>query len=141
MAENKDDKKLSSEEAEKLLKNWADHLELDTDRELYTDLVEELRMPVRLQRLTFDEDTETFKYLLINALNGKGIVEIKECDFNAKKVIQRFKETESIAAAGAMLSKYTNLTAEEVGELKERDVTRINAVVLGFLAQMASGGK
>lgn len=139
MDEKKD--KLSAEDAEDLLKSWAELLELDTDRELYTDLVDELRMPVRLQRLTLEEETETFKYLLINAVNGKGIVEIKECDFNAKKVIQRYKESESIAAAGAMLSKYTNLTAEEIGQLKERDVTRINAVVLGFLAQMAPGGK
>ena len=141
MGKNETQGKISSEAAEELLKSWAEYLELDTDRDLYTDLVDELRMPVRLQRLTFDEETETFKYLLINGMNGKGIVEIKECDFNAKKVIQRYKETESIAAAGAMLSKYTNLTAEEIGQLKERDVTRINAVVMGFLAQMAPGGR
>ena len=141
MAEKKEFNKLSAEAAEDLLKSWAEFLELDTDRELYADLVDELRMPVRLQRLTFEEETETFKYLLITGFAGKNIVEIKECDFNAKKVIQRFKESESIAAAGAMLSKYTNLTAEEIGQLKERDVTRINAVVLGFLAQMAPGGK
>ena len=139
MAEKKD--KLSSEEAEDLLKSWAEFLELDTDRELYADLVDELRMPVRLKRLTFEKETETFKYLLINAVNGKNMVEIKECDFNAKKVIQRYKESESIAAAGAMLSKYTNLTAEEIGQLMERDVTRINGVVIGFLAQMAPGRK
>lgn len=141
MGENKDKQKLSSEEAEGLLRQWADYLELDTDRDLYADLVDELRMSVRLQRLTFDQESETFRYQLINPVGGKGIVEIKECDFNDKKVIQRFKDSESISAAGAMLSKYTNFTAEEIGQLKERDVTRVNAVVIGFLAQMAPGKK
>ncbi len=141
MAENKNVKKLSSEEAEALLLEWAEYLELDTDRDLYADLVDELRMAVRLERLTFEAESETFRYQLIKPVNEKGIVEIKECDFNDKKVIQRFKDNESIAAAGAMLSKYTNFTAAEIGELKERDVTRVNAVVIGFLAQMAPGKK
>lgn len=141
MSEKKEFDKLSAEAAEELLKNWAEFLELDTDRDLYTHLVDELRMPVRLQRLTFEEESETFKYLLLKPVDGKGIVEIKECDFNAKKVIQRFKDNESISASGAMLSKYTNFTADEIGQLKERDSTRINAVVMGFLAQMDTGGK
>ena len=98
MAENKYFKKLSSEQAEALLLEWAEYLELDTDRDLYADLVDELRMAVRLERLTFEVESETFRYQLIKPVNEKGIVEIKECDFNDKKVIQRFKDSESIAA-------------------------------------------
>lgn len=132
---------LTRELAEGLLREWADVLELDTDRQLYTDLVDELKMSVRKQRLIFDIETEVFSYQLIKPVDGVNIVEIKECDFNQKKIIQRYKENESIESAGAMISKYTNLTIEQVGKLKDRDINKINAVVLGFLAQTAPGGK
>ena len=49
--------KLSREAAEEILKEWAEFLELDTDREMFDDLIEELRMPVRNQRLTFEKET------------------------------------------------------------------------------------
>jgi len=137
MSENE---KKTREEAEGLLKQWADFLELDTDRQLYADIVEELKMPVRNNRLTFDMENEVFKYQLIKPVSDVQIVEIKECNFKQKKVIQRYKESESIESAGAMLSKYTNLSIEQIGELMDRDISKINAVVLGFLAQIAPGG-
>ena len=131
--------KLTREEAESSLKEWADYLELDTDRQLYTDIVDELKMTVRNNRLTFDIENEVFKYQLIKPVDDIQIVEIKECSFKEKKVIQRYKKNESIDSAGAMLSKYTNLSIEQVDKLKDRDVNKINAVVLGFLAQVAPG--
>ena len=133
--------KKTREEAEGLLKEWADYLELDTDRQLYTDIVDELKMTVRNNRLTFDIEDEVFKYQLIKPVDGVQIVEIKECSFKQKKIIQRYKDSESIDSAGAMLSKYTNLSIEQVNELKDRDINKINAVVLGFLAQVSPGGK
>ena len=138
---NEGTEKKTREEAEVLLKQWADLLELDTDRQLYTDIVDELKMSVRNNRLTFDIEDEVFSYQLIKPVDGVELVEIKECDFNQKKVIQRYKESESIDSAGAMLSKYTNLSIDQVGKLKDRDVNKINAVVLGFLAQVSPGGK
>ena len=133
--------KLTREEAESLLKEWADYLELDTDRQLYTDIVDELKMAVRNNRLTFDIEDEVFKYVLLKQIDDVQIIEIKECNFKQKKVIQRYKDNESIDSAGAMLSKYTNLSIEQVDKLKDRDVNKINAVVLGFLAQVSPGGK
>ena len=133
--------KKTREEAEGLLKDWADYMELDTDRQLYTDIVDELKMTVRNNRLTFDIEDEVFKYQLIKPVDGVQIVEIKECSFKQKKIIQRYKDSESIDSAGAMLSKYTNLSIEQVNELKDRDINKINAVVLGFLAQVSPGGK
>ena len=130
---------ISNEAAEELLERWADYLELDTDREMYQEIVEELRLPVKKKRLNFDEETEVFRYQLIKPIDGIEIVEIKECTFADKKVIQRFKKNEKLDSAGAMLSKYTNLTAEQIGGMKDRDINKINAVVLGFLAQMAPG--
>ena len=131
--------KMSKDEAEVLLENWADFMELDTDRQLYTDIVEELRLPVKLEKLSFDEGTETFKLMLRNPIKGKdseiGFVEIKSCDFNAKRILQKFKDNESIDSARAMLSAYTNLNEAEVKQLKDLDISRINSIILGFITQ------
>lgn len=132
---------LTTEDAEAKLALWADHMELDTSRSLYDDLVEELRMSVKKQRMTFDVESETFRYQLIKPVNGKNVVEIKECSFNDKKILQKYKETESIESARAMVSKYTNLSQDDVGELKDRDINKINAVIMGFLAQIAPSKK
>ena len=129
------------EEAEGLLKEWADFLELDTDRKLFDDLVEELRGPVRKNRLNFNQDTEEFSYQLIKPVSGHEIVTIKECDFNSKKALQKYKDNEGIDQSIKTISTYTDLSIEEVMQLKDRDINRINAVVLGFLAQVAPGSK
>ena len=134
-------KKLSREKAESLLKEWAEYLELDPDRDLYDDLVEELRMPVRMQRLTYDIETQVFKYQLFCPVDGKGIVELKDCDFEAKEVIENYKEKESVKSSRALLSQYTNLTIGETAKLKTRDSNIMTAVTLGFLAQTAPGRK
>lgn len=132
-------KKKTREEAEGLLKQWADYLELDTDRQLFDDLVEELRGPVKQNRLTFDTDTEVFRYQLIKPVDAIEIVEIKETDFNDKKILQKYKDSENMDAAAMMMSKHTNLSSDQVMKVKTRDQTRINAVVLGFLSQIAPG--
>lgn len=133
------EEKKTREEAEILLREWADYLELDTDRGLYNDIVEELRGPVRNNRLTFSEDNETFTYQLIKPVNGKEVITITECDFNSKKVLQRYKDNEGIDQAIKTISTYTDLTIDEVLKLKDRDINRLNAVILGFLAQTAPG--
>ena len=133
--------KLSREQAESLLKEWAEYLELDPDRDLYADLVEELRMPVRTQRLTFDSETQVFKYQLFSPVNDKGIVELKDCDFEAKEVIEDYKDKETVKSSSALLSQYTNLTIEETKKIKTRDSNIMTAVTLGFLAQVAPGRK
>ncbi len=129
------------EEAEGLLKEWADFLELDTDRKLFDDLVDELRNPVMRNRLNFNQDTEEFTYQLIKPVSGHEIVSISECDFKSKKALQRYKDNEGIDQSIKTISTYTDLSIEEVMQLKDRDINRINAVVLGFLAQVAPGSK
>ena len=127
---------MTNEEAIKQLENWADVMELDTERALFKDLVEELRLPVKLKKLSFDEETETFSLVLKSKIEGKSIVEIKECTMSDKRVLQKFKKNESIDTARAMISAYTNLSESEVRDLKDRDINRINAVVMGFINQV-----
>ena len=131
--------KKTREEAEGLLRSWADYMELDTSRELFDDLVEELRMPVMKNRLTFDMDTEIFSYQLIKPVGEKQIVDIEECDFKAKKVLQSYKDKEGVLMSMKTISIYTNLSIDEVESLKDRDRNHITAVLMGFLAQTAPG--
>ena len=131
--------KKTREEAEGLLKEWADFMELDTDRQLYNDLVEELRGPVKKNRLNFNSEDETFTYQLIKPISGKEIVTIAECDYKAKKVLQGYKDKEGVLMSMKTISIYTDLSVEEVEQLKDRDRNHITAVVMGFLAQTAPG--
>ena len=131
--------KKTREQAEGLLRSWADYMELDTSRQLFDDLVEELRMPVMKNRLTFDMDTEIFSYQLIKPVGEKQIVDIEECDFKAKKVLQSYKDKEGVLMSMKTISIYTNLSIDEVESLKDRDRNHITAVLMGFLAQTAPG--
>jgi hypothetical protein len=132
--------KLSKDEAEELLTNWADCMELDTDSELFEDAKDELSNPVKLQKLTFDPETEIFSLQLIKPVtynDGKEIhiIEIKECDFESKRVLQKYKENESIASACAVISSYISQPISIVNKLKDRDINRINAVIMCFITQ------
>ncbi len=138
---------LTTEEAEKEILSWADIMEVDTDRDFFSDVIDELRMPVKKGRMEFDPDSEVFKYLLIKQVKAPGkdepvsMVEITECDFKSKRVIQKFKDNQSIDSAEALVAKYTNLSPSAVAQMKDRDVSKINAVILGFFAQAASSTK
>ena len=134
-------KLIPREEAENLLKEWAEFLELDPDGELYEDMIKELRMSVRTQRLSFDYETRTFKYQLITPVSEKGVVELKDCDFRAKEVIEGYKKKETVKSSRALLSEYTDMTIEQTAGLKSKDSNIMTAVTLGFLAQVAPGKK
>ncbi len=141
MGKGEKTKLISREQAEKMLSEWAEFLELDPDSELYDDLVKELRMPVRTQRLDFDIETQTFKYQLFSPIDCKGIVILKDCDFEAKEVIENYKEKETVKSSRALLSQYTDLSIEQTAKIKTRDSNIMTAVTLGFLAQVAPGRK
>lgn len=128
-------KQLTRDEAEKKLKDWANVVELDTERELFKQIVEELRYPVQLGKIDFEEESETFKLVLSSKIEGLSIAEIKSCDFGAKRVLQKYKDHESIDQARAMIAAYTGMSEGEIKQLKDRDISRINAIILGFITQ------
>lgn len=132
---------MTREEAEKLIEKWADILELDKKRTLYRDILEELTYPVQLGKLSFEEDTEVFKLMLRKPIKeGEKVisfVEIRSASMKDKQVLQRYKDDESIEQAQALIAKYTGLTPAQVGMLFDTDVSRINAVAMGFLAQIS----
>jgi hypothetical protein len=144
MAEEKK-KRMSKEEATDLLNDWADAMQLDTDGQLFEDVVEQLRLPVKLEMLTFDEGKREFTLQLFDKISGKNgevhIVTVKPCNFASKRVLQRYKDNESIDQARAMLATYTGLAESEVKELKDLDISRINAIICGFITQVMPSKK
>ncbi len=131
---------MESEEAVDKLKEWALFWDLDTERELYKVVVDELRYQVKRERLTFDIENEGFKYQLkkpVKGVDGEiGIVEIRETTMEDKKILQKYGDDETIQAATAMMAKYTGLKISEVGQLYDRDTSNINAVISGFITQI-----
>lgn len=133
---------MTRDEAEKQIHDWADFFEVDTDRAFFADVVDELVMPVKKGRLDLDYETGAFKYRLIKPIehqnSTKEIIEIKEGRFGLNKAIERYKDSESTSQAAALLGKRTGLDNAEVELLSDRDITKINAVILGFFVQTKS---
>lgn len=127
--------------AQEIIKGWAAQLEVDTDREFFADVIEELSLPVMKGRLDFDSEKEVFRYQLLKPIekqDGSGcieVVEIRETDMNENKDVQRFKDNEKIDQATVLLARSCGLEMGFASRLKQRDVHRINAVILGFFAQ------
>jgi len=133
---------MTTEQAEAKIREWADYFEVDTERGFFDDVVDELRMPVKKGRLDFDYDGECFRYRLIKPIehenSSKELIDIKEGSLSQNKVIERFKDNESVGQAVALLARRTGLHIAEVERLSDRDVSRINAVILGFFVQTKS---
>ncbi len=138
MSKDNKNEVMTRDKAEGLLKQWAKHLELDTRRELFKDLLDELTGVVENERLSFNENDEVFTYRPIKPVGKKELIEIKETTFEDKKSLQRYGDKEGMEASAMMISKHTNLTFNEVMELKSRDLNKINAVIIGFLTQVAT---
>ncbi len=138
---------VSREEAVETLRDWADFMECDYELPFFKDIEDQLTRSVRTESISFDEESENFNYKLIVPIDGdeetaeKKLIKIFETDFNAKKAMQKFSESESIDSAQVMLSKYTDLDKYQVSCLKDRDIQNINAVILGFFVQTGSAKK
>jgi len=137
--ENETEKKqepMTRDEAEAKLKEWGELLEVDTDRDFFKDVVQQLALPVKNGRLDFDPEAVTFTYRLINPIqhtnSKKELITISEGKFGGNKVCDRFKESQKVEQSGALIARRTGLVISEVEDLGDRDVKNINAVILGF---------
>lgn len=133
--------KLSRDDAMIIMEEWADVLELDTEGDIFRAVSEALLMAVRLGKLSFDEETEEFTYLLSSKVKDKSgepveIIKIKSISMEDKKVLEKYSgEDQTIKGAVAMVAKYTGMTTSQVSQLKDRDTMRINAITTGFFMQ------
>lgn len=139
-------KKISKDEAMELMADWADAVELDSEGDLFKAVSNELYMAVRLGKLAFDEDSEEFTYNLSSDVkNSKGetvsLIKINSISMEDKKILEKYKEDEGVKGTVALISKYTGMTTSMVAQLKDRDITRINAITTGFFMQQLPGEK
>jgi len=142
MFDKKEEKSMMSDiEAIDLIKSWGDILDVDTESEGFLDVIEEIKMSVRKEKLAFDEDSMSFKYVLLSPIikqdGGKiSTVTISEMDMEAKREAQKFKDNQSVDKAIAMLAASLGIENGFAGRIKDRDAGRINAVILGFFVQV-----
>ena len=134
---------MKREEAQAKIREWAQQLEVDTELDFFRDVLDELTLPVMNGRLDFDSGTETFTYLLIKPIekkDGSGNIEminIRETTMDDNKVIERYGDKERVGQAEALVAKATGLEPGFVSRLHQRDISKINAVSLGFFVQAA----
>lgn len=126
---------ITKDDADAMLLEWAEWMDLDPDSDLFKDTRDELNYVVRKEKLKFEVEDEVFTYQLLKPVGDTTMVKIRECNFKSKKALDRYKDSQSVEQAMAIMGKYTNLTPLQVEQLKDRDINRINAVILGFLSQ------
>lgn len=134
--------KISENKAVDLLKEWGEELEVDIDSDQFIGkdgVIETLKISVRRENLSFDPATRKFTYILFFPIEKKdgsekiSRIEIESTTMERKRVVQNIRESQKIDQAIAMIAESTGLEVGFAGRLKDKDVSRINAVVMGFL--------
>lgn len=130
--------KTPREQAVEKLNEWAEFLEIDTESEHFAASRDALIMPLIKGRLDFDRETERFRYRLLKPIrhenSNQEIIEIREMSGERSKILDRFKDNESVQQANALLSRSCGISIAEAEQLINRDIRKINAVILGFFA-------
>lgn len=130
--------KMSEAESVQLLREWGEELEVDVDSKEFEDVVQALKIPVRKENLGFDAEKRQFGYVLFYPIEKKDgsqpitKLTIQSTTMEEKRGIQNYKESQKIDQALAMIAESTGLDIGFAGRLKDKDITRINAVVMGF---------
>jgi hypothetical protein len=132
--------KLSESEAIERLHEWAEDMEVDTSIEQFDDVVKTLKIPVRKESLIYDAENKSFKYKLFSPIKKAdgsepiSIVDIASTTMERKRAIQNYKDSQKVDQALEMIAASTSLEIGFAGRLMDKDITRINAVIMGFLA-------
>lgn len=129
---------MSRDEAAEQLKQWARTLEIDTENQRFTDVIDELVLPVMHERLAFNPDDESFTYKLVRPIENQNstqeMITIREMTYQQSKKLDKFKDNENVAQATTLIAASCGLALGEAERLGNRDIRKINAVILGFFA-------
>ena len=116
----------------KKIKEWADNLELDVDEDGFNDSIKKIVMAVVNNRIDFNSTDRTFSLQLMSPIDGIEIVTIREFKLEGLKSIQGIPEKEEFRASIASLSKVLDLPEEQLSQLGQKDISRINEIVAVF---------
>lgn len=148
--DDKKKSKMTEEEANETIKEWADIMEIRLKGDDYESLQNEIWMAVKNERLIFNRDKMFFEYVLLTPIalsDGTTISKIKisEADMTKKKGLGKFKD--DIETQAAFTKAYiSDSEGEEIPigyimRIMDRDQIIINAVILGFFVQVVPGKK
>lgn len=136
---------ITEEKAYEIIREWGDELEVRLKDDDFESLQKELWQAVKAERLTFDNMTETFSYVLkkpIEKRDGSGsisMIKIEETDMNGKREITKHKnDIDTLAALFKAYCRDSEGNEIEIGfltRIKDRDQAIISAVILGFFVQ------
>jgi hypothetical protein len=142
--------KMSQQEAFNLIQEWGDFLEVRLIEDDFEEVQKEIWKAVQMERLTFDESEEVFKYVLKKPIkdvntgqNVHTMIHIKESTMREKKEISKVKNEHDRGVA--LYKTYcTDTDGKEIQigfleRIYDRDSNIINAIILGFFVQAVPG--
>jgi len=132
-------KKISKEAAITKLKEWGEFFEIDVEDDSFMNYtVKSLLMAVVNNKLDFNYDTQEFSLRLFNPIQKKDdsgqieLVTVRSTTIQEKKVMQNYKEKQKMDQAIAFVAAACNIEIGFAGRLQDKDLGRINAIMLGF---------
>jgi len=90
------------------------------------------------ERLDFDIDTNRFTLKLIKPLIGEKVkvevVQIHELDIKEKKIVQKYKDAETVDKSEALLAQGCDIALGDASKIGSRDQSTISAVLTVFFS-------
>lgn len=147
---NQESKEMSEREAFALIRKWADDMEVRLRGKDFEDLQNEIWLAVKKEKLTFDSEKEVFTYVLKKPVTDRNnpsntlmsMIRISECDVESKKELAKSNNAEALEE---MIKSYckdsenNDIPAGYIDRIKDRDLSIISAVILGFFVQVVPG--
>ena len=142
---------ITEDQAYEIIDTWCESLEVRLKGDDLEMLKSEIWKAVSSERLTYDNESEEFSYVLKKPIemkdgsNSISMIKIHESDMNGKKDIGKYKN--DIETMAALYKAYCTDSAGNPIEfgflmrIKDRDQSIISAVILGFFVQVVPGKK
>jgi hypothetical protein len=137
---------LSEQESFDLIEKWGKELQVRLQDADFEEVKKEVWQAVSTYRLSYDNNDETFTYLLLKPIKSvddgstvMSMIKIKESDMNKKRGMSKPKD--DFDKLAAMFKAYcTDSDGKEIevgflSRIKDRDQMIISAVILGFFVQ------
>jgi len=135
---------MNEKEAHKTIENLFDVLEVSLNKDSLDVIKEQLTVPVKKERLTYNENEDFFEYTLIKPIkkidSNETIISkirIEEADINAKEILDGLDKgskdfTEKSFKVYCKDSEGKEIDLGFVGRVKDRDMKTISIVIASF---------
>lgn len=130
---------MDRQEAIEKIKDWAIQLEAtDPGAKGFDEAIEPIILPVMNGRLDYDIETGSFTLKLIKPIIGEKtkveVITLHELTLAEQKVIQRYKDTDGVDKAEALIAKAADIALGDAAKLGSRDLNAASAVITVFFS-------